>query len=61
MMKIEIDNRMFNPVFYHIDKYMNDNDVRTVLVYGGSSSSKTFSILQWIILKQIEKQFNADT
>lgn len=40
----------FNPLFYYINHYLKDNDIREIYVYGGSSSAKTHSILQALMI-----------
>lgn len=40
----------FNPLFYYIRHYLRCNDIREIYVYGGSSSGKTHSILQALLL-----------
>lgn len=36
----------FNPLFFILNHLLKDNSIRTILVYGGKSSSKTVSIVQ---------------
>lgn len=36
----------FNPLYFHLRKYIEYPDLRKIMVYGGKSSAKTFSIAQ---------------
>lgn len=36
----------FNPIYFHVKKYLEDNSIRRILAYGGSSAAKSHSILQ---------------
>lgn len=56
--KIDFDFRLFNPNFYHIIKYLNDDSLRYIFAYGGSSSSKTYSIVQAIVLLTLQDSKN---
>lgn len=57
-MKINIDWRIFNPVAYHLWKWILDPDIRFILVYGGSGAAKTYSILQIIHILQLNSRYN---
>lgn len=46
-MKLNLDTRLFNPLFY---KYLNSKADK-VISYGGSGSGKSYSMLQFIIYK----------
>lgn len=50
-MKITFKKEWFNPLYFILNNIVKDESIRTVLVYGGKSSSKTVSIAQ-IISKQ---------
>lgn len=45
-MKITFSKQWFNPLYFILNDIIKDNNIRTVLVYGGKSSSKTVSIAQ---------------
>jgi hypothetical protein len=51
-MKITFDKKWFNPLYFILNDLLKNNTVRTVLVYGGKSSSKTVSIAQ-ILAKEL--------
>lgn len=55
---IKYDRYWFNPVYYHIEKYSQDPNVRHIFVYGGKSSSKTFSITQLFPIKVLSDGFS---
>ena len=50
MIKHIFKKEWFNPLFYYILHYLKDNDIREIYVYGGSSSAKTHSILQALMI-----------
>lgn len=50
MIKHIFKKEWFNPLFYYILHYLQDNDIREIYVYGGSSSAKTHSILQALMI-----------
>ncbi len=52
-MEISISKSLFNPLYWHLDKYMNDPNIRYVLVYGGSSAAKTYSVVQKVLIDSI--------
>lgn len=41
----------FNPLYFHLNHYLKDNSIRKVMVYGGKSSAKTFSIAQFLLIR----------
>jgi PBSX family phage terminase large subunit len=51
---MEVDARLFNPVYWHIKQAMDNPDIRFIYVMGGSSASKTYSIVQNIIFDTYE-------
>src|SRR4051812_35452453 len=44
--KLRLDNKWFNPLYFHLRKYVDDPTIRKIMVYGGKSSAKTMSISQ---------------
>lgn len=52
-MEIEFDYKLFNPLYWHIDEAFKDPNIRNILVYGGSSASKTYSISQNLIYNSL--------
>lgn len=45
-MNFVIDRKNHNPLFFILNELIKDEKIRTILVYGGKSSSKTVSICQ---------------
>lgn len=51
---IEFENGIFNELYYEIDEAFSDELIRFIFIYGGSSSSKTFSYVQKSIIYMME-------
>jgi len=45
-MPVKFDKKWFNQLYFILNELFKDNSIRTILVYGGKSSSKTVSITQ---------------
>jgi hypothetical protein len=45
-MILRLNKQWFAPLYFIIDDLINDPEIRTILIYGGKSSSKTVSICQ---------------
>jgi phage terminase large subunit len=43
---LKLNRKWFNPLYFILNELIKDNSIRTILVYGGKSSSKTISICQ---------------
>lgn len=56
---IEFSPKLFNPNFWHLQEMFAKTSVRYMWFYGGSSSSKTFSVAQAIIKDTLD--FGNDT
>lgn len=56
--KITFDYRKFNPNFHHLKKALKDDDIRFIFLIGGSSSSKSFSVAQAILLFCLSDGYN---
>ena len=52
--KATINPKKFNNVFYHLKRAFNNALIRYIWVYGGSSASKTYTVVQIQILKMLE-------
>lgn len=55
------DKKWFNPLYFILKDLLKDNSIRTILVYGGKSSSKTISICQAICMQAYVKKASAIT
>lgn len=53
-MEINFDSKLFNPNFHHVIKCLKDESLRYCFFYGGSSSSKTHSIVQAVIISTLQ-------
>lgn len=53
-----ISYKRFNPNFHHLRVALKNDDYRFAFLYGGSSSSKSFSVAQAIVLECIECGYN---
>lgn len=56
--KLKLNRNWFNPLYFILNEIIKENTIRTVLVYGGKSSSKTVSIAQ-ITAKQAVTSSNS--
>ena len=45
-MALRLKKTWFNPLYFHLRKYIEDPKIRRVMIYGGKSSAKTFTIAQ---------------
>jgi phage terminase large subunit len=45
-MSLRLDSKWFNPLYFILNDLIKDDTIRTILIYGGKSSSKTVSICQ---------------
>jgi hypothetical protein len=52
-MEIEFDYELFNPVYFELQDLLNDSSVRYIWCYGGSSSSKSYSIAQATLVNML--------
>lgn len=56
--EIEFEDGIFNEIYYEIDEAYQNEDIRFLFIYGGSSSAKTFSVVQKTILFMMEAPGN---
>jgi PBSX family phage terminase large subunit len=49
---------IFNPLFWHLSKYLNDPDVRYIFLPGGSSAGKTYTISQLTSIESYVNKYN---
>src|SRR5688572_4221762 len=43
---LRLDHRWFNPLYYHLRQYVETPTLKRILIFGGKSASKTFSVGQ---------------
>lgn len=55
---IEFEEGIFNNIYHEIDEVFNNDDIRYLFVYGGSSASKTYSYVQRTIVYMLEGKDN---
>lgn len=58
MRNIDFDRRLFSGNFYHVMRYMSHDDVRYIFAYGGSSSGKTYGIVQAVLISTLKDAKN---
>ena len=49
-MELIIHPHLFNPLYWHIEEALQNNDIRHIFVYGGSSAAKTYTLGQNLLL-----------
>lgn len=55
---IEFEEEVFNEIYHELDEAWLNDLIRFIFIYGGSSSSKTYSICQRIVLYMLEGKNN---
>ena len=50
MIEMVFSHKLFNPLFWHIRKAMHDKNIRYIINRGGSSSGKSVSTTQAVLL-----------
>lgn len=50
---MKLDYRYVNPNGFHLMKYLQDKTIRYIIMYGGSSSGKSYSVAQCILTQTI--------
>ncbi len=53
---ININPNVHNPVYWHLRKYLHDDNIRYIYIYGGSSAAKTYSLSQLFLLEMLSAQ-----
>lgn len=56
---IDFDRRLFSGNFFHVMRYLKRDDVRYIFAYGGSSSGKTYGIVQAILISTLRDAKNS--
>lgn len=52
--EIDLNPELFNNIYWHLEEAFDNTDIRFIWAYGGSSASKTFSVVQLLIKKMLE-------
>jgi len=50
---IEFDSDLFNDLYYHLEDDFNNDNIRFIFAYGGSSASKTYTVVQLLIIRML--------
>lgn len=58
-MNLDIDPKLFNPIFWHLKDAMNDSNIRFIFLMGGSSSGKSHSVSQSLVIDALETNENS--
>jgi hypothetical protein len=53
--EVEIDTKLFNPIYFELQDSLSNDDIRTIIAYGGSSAAKTYSVVQAIVINLLSK------
>lgn len=56
--RIDFNPDLFNNVFWHLRDAFSNLLIRFIWVYGGSSASKTFSVVQLTVIEMLEGSDN---
>lgn len=56
---MQINYKTLNPVGFHLLKLMQDPSIRTIILFGGSSSGKTYSVAQMILIFTLHEGENS--
>lgn len=49
-----VNHKKLNPNAFYLLKYLNDATIRFIILYGGSSSGKSFSVAQAVIIQTLQ-------
>ena len=58
-MDMNIDPKLFNPLYWHILSALRDDNIRFIYVKGGSSAGKTYSITQALCIDSLQRHYNS--
>ena len=58
-MKVRISAKNFNPLMFELQKHIADNNVRQIIVYGGTSAGKTFTIAQLLMIDGLNNKYSS--
>jgi len=59
MSNVEFSKKLFNPLYFELKKDLHNKDIRFIWIYGGSSSSKTYTVSQALLTETIETNSNS--
>ena len=58
-MRLVFDKYDYNPIYWHIKKYIKDENIRYIYIFGGSSAGKTHTVAQLYSEITLEEKQNA--
>ena len=58
-MIIRFDKKWFNPLYFILNEILKIDNIRTILIYGGKSSSKTASVAQLLMKEMVINKFSS--
>lgn len=58
MKSVSVSYKRFNPNFHHLREALRDDFLRFIFLYGGSSSAKSFSVAQAILIECLSEGSN---
>ena len=53
-----VNHKKLNPNAFYLLKYLNDATIRFIILYGGSSSGKSFSVAQAVLIQTLQDSEN---
>ena len=53
-----VNYKKLNPVGFHLLKLLPDKNIRQIILYGGSSSGKSFSVAECFLILQLQEGKN---
>ena len=56
--ELELDPKLFNPIYWHVKEALLDESIRFVMIMGGSSAGKTYEITNGLITDSLERKKN---
>lgn len=59
VLRVRFKRRMFNPLFFHLRRFLKDNSIRNICIIGGSSAGKTHTVIQSISLDGYQRKYNS--
>lgn len=57
-MTINFNEDLFNPLYWHLRRYMADENIRYIYIYGGSSAAKTYTVVQSVVVDTFQERDN---
>lgn len=59
MSQYNISPKHFNPLFWELKKHLNNPKVRQIIIYGGTSAAKTYTISQTLLIDGYNHEYNS--